>query len=78
MLHLKPAAKAPAPAPETQMIAGTVVTLSAAAVFSYLKVSRVLEKSAKCAAAHDSFRAACAAARRPSPPSRTRRCSHRE
>ena len=41
---------------KVQMIAGTVVTLSAAAVFSYLKVSRVLEKSAKCAAAHDSFR----------------------
>ena len=41
---------------KVQMIAGTVVTLSAAAVFSYLKVSRVLEKSAQCAAAHDSFR----------------------
>ena len=41
---------------KAQMIGGTVVTLFAAAVFSYLKVSRVLEKSAKCAAAHDSFR----------------------
>ena len=41
---------------KAQMIGGTVVTLSAAAVFSYFKVSKVLEKNAKCAAAHESFR----------------------
>ena len=38
---------------------GTLITLAAAAVFSYFKVSRVLEKNKKCAEIHASFKGCC-------------------
>ena len=51
-----------APHPDSskvQVIGGTLITLTAAAVFSYFKVSRVLEKNKKCAEIHASFKGCC-------------------
>ena len=44
---------------KVQVIGGTLITLTAAAVFSYFKVSRVLEKNKKCAEIHASFKGCC-------------------
>ena len=56
-----------APHPDSskvQVIGGTLITLTAAAVFSYFKVSRVLEKNKKCAEIHASFKGCCTCGKR--------------